>query len=171
MALNCQLSINPPSYAAGNTPPPALSLLVANPNAVAVAVTGFELQFFDQNGVPQQPPASRPLFPFGPGQGTSIAANSNQTFGPMSISAGNVGNMNPTQMVPPGSQPVRTQGSVAPQYEMYVGALVYGSDGSINSAGRARLLVSYSPQAPRGTQGGNSDFTQASNSALEAVVF
>lgn len=170
MSLTCQLSLNPTSYAAGNTPPPALSLLVVNPNAVAVAVTGFEIQFFDQLGNPQRPPVNPPLFPFGPGQGTTIAANSSQTFGPMALPVWTAANSNTFSMVPPGAQPANPQGSQPPQREVYVGALIYGSDGSVNVAGRAKLLVSYNPQPPRGFQGGNADFAGANNAALIQAV-
>jgi hypothetical protein len=170
MALTCQLSINTPSYAAGNTPPPALSLLVVNGNAVAVAVTGVELQFMDQLGNAQRPPVNPPIFPFGPGMGTTVAALSSQTFGPMALPVWMAGNVDTFIMVQPGSQPTVTQGSLPPQREVYVGALVYASDGSVNVAGRAKLLVSYNPAPPRGYQGGNADFAGANNAALIQAV-
>lgn len=171
MALNCQLSINPAAYSAGQTPPPSLSLLVVNPNAVAVSVTGVEWQFTDQNLVVTRPPVNPPLFPFGPGQGSSIAALSSQTFGPMALAVWSAANLNPQQTVPPFGAPLQTQGSQRPQTEVWVGALVYGSDGSVNVAGRARLLVSYANAPTRGTLGGNADLTQSTNSGLiEAVL-
>ena len=46
--------------------------------------------------------------------------------------------------------PALIQGSQPPQLEVWIGALVYASDASVNVSGRTRVLVSYTVAPPLG---------------------
>lgn len=170
MSLNAQLSVSRPSYQAGSTPVPVVTLTVYNPNASAVSVTGVELSYFDQSGLPTRPAVNASVVPIGVGQTTSVPALSTITIGPFAMAVGSAAAASSYDMVPPGGQPGLPQGSQQPQTEVWVGALVYGSDGSVNVAGRARLLVSYSVAPPLGYQGGFANFAAPNNACLLAGV-
>lgn len=168
MALQCQMSVNRASYQAGGTPPMA-TLTVYNPNAVAVVVTGVELSFTDQLGRALRPVLQPSVVPIGVGQVTSVPALSSITIGPFPMAFGSVSAASSFDMVPPGSQPGNIQGSQRPQDEITIGALVYGSDSSVNVSGAARVLVSYSVPPPLGYQGGFANFGGPNNANLIAV--
>lgn len=166
MALQCQLVSSTLAYQAGQSPPPSLALVVYNPNAGAVSVTGVELIYMTPQGVVQRPSMSEPLVPIGVGQTTSVPALSSITIGPFALAVGSVSSANSYQMVPPGTQPFNSQGAHAPQQDILIGANVYGSDGSVNVAGRARVLVSFSVAPPPGYQGGVAQFQAPNNACL-----
>lgn len=169
MALQCQMAINSPSYSAGQTPPPAATLTIFNPNAVAVVVTGVELAFTDKLGQTVRPVIQPSVVPIGPGQPTSVPALGTVTLGPFPMTFGSAAASSSFAMVPPGAQPANVQGSQPPQVEINIGALVYASDGSVNVAGRARVLVSYTVSPPLGYQGGVAQFGGPNNANLVAA--
>ncbi len=170
MSLSCQVSMNYSAYSAGQTPPPMATVLVFNPNAVAVVVTGIQMQAAVLNATAPainrlaMPPSSPPI---GPGMTTLVPALSSITIGPFPIVIGSAANDNSFQMVNQTGNlnPVNPQGSQPPQYTVMVGADVYGSDGSFNSAGAAPVLVSYTSAPPPAYQGGYMQFASPNNLA------
>lgn len=145
------------------------TLFVYNPNAVAVVVTGVELVFKDKVGATVRPVLQPSVVPIGVGQVTSVPALSSLTFGPFPMAFGSAAAASSYDMVPPGAQPGNPQGSQPPQVEIFIGALVYGSDGSVNVAGNTRVLVSYSVPPPLGFQGGFASFGAPNNANLIAA--
>jgi len=166
MALNCQVVLNSTTYVAGATPPPSINLVVYNPNAFAVAVTGVQMTVNTFGDVlVNRSPASPILVPVGPGQTISVPAVSSITIGPMLFTAGSAANASSAQAVSQtgNTSPVNVQPS-QPSNEIYqVGAIVSGSDGSVNVAGPAGITVSYSQQPPLGSQGGFLQFSLPAN--------
>lgn len=169
MALVCNISLNYASYSAGQTPPPMATLTVYNPNASAVVVTGVEMSFLDVNGQAQRPCVNPPVPPIGVGQTVSVPSLSSLTFGPFPLVFGTAAAASSYDMVPPGSLPSNPQGAMKPQQRFFVGATVYGSDGSVNEAGRAGILISYTVSPPLGFQGGFAQFANPNNTALLAA--
>lgn len=170
MALSCQLSLSYRAYTAGQTPPPAASLFIYNPNAVAVTVTGLEMVYTDAQGNPQQPVVNASVPPLGPGQPTTIAALGTTTLGPFPICVGSVGAESSFQMVPPGSLPSNPQRANRGLTNLMVAMRVYGSDGSVNLSGADRLFVSYTVAPPLGYQGGFAQFAAPNNVILVAAM-
>lgn len=152
------------SIVAGGTLPAMASLIVYNPNAVAVAVTGVQMQFSDVSGN-NVPGVSPVVPPTGPGMTTVAPALSIITIGPFPIVMGSAANANSFQMVNQTGNlnPTNPQLAERPQTQLMVGAIVYGSDGSVNVAGAAGLLISYSAPPPPGYQGGFLNFAGPNN--------
>lgn len=171
MALQAQLAISTPSYTAGQTPVPTLMLTVYNPNAAAVTVTGVELNYTDQlgNQMPR-PPVITSVPPMGVGQVVVAPALSTITIGPWAIAAGSAAAASSYDMVPQSSQPALVQGAIPPQTQLWIGATVYGSDGSVNVCGKTRMLLSYTVNPPRAFQGGFAQFAGINNGCLLAAV-
>ncbi len=166
MALQCQMTLNVGSYAAGQTPPPMATLVVYNPNATAVVVTGLQVKAAVLNDPNVNRLAMSPCVPpIGPGMTTSVPALSSINIGPFPIVVASSANVNSYQAVNQTGnlQPINPQGSQPAQYTLQVGADVYGSDGSFNTAGVAPLLVSYGSTPPVGYQGGFYDFAGPNN--------
>lgn len=166
MALICNVTLNVASYSAGQTPPPMATLTVYNPGAVAVVVTGVQLNVRPiLETLPGRTSMSPSVVPIGPGQTTSVPALSSITIGPFPIVIATAANGNTYQtMGPTGSvTPVNAQGSQPLQVTFMIGADVSGSDGSLNTAGQAGLLVSGSSQPPLGFQGGFLQFASPNN--------
>lgn len=166
MALICNVSLNIASMTAGQTPPPQATLTVYNPNASAVLVTGASLFIQTLQGQ-RTTSANAPMVPLIYGS-TTIAALGTATFGPFPISAPMAANANTFAVINPASSifPLNPQPSQASQQNLMVGATVYGSDGSVNTAGMAPLLVSYVPAPPLNYQGGPLQFSAPNNLAL-----
>lgn len=167
MSLQCNVSLNVNTYTAGQSPSPNATVQVYNPNAVAVVVTGMRV-FFYVLGSTQQATASSPAVPpTGAGQTVSVPALSSLYFGPFSVAVGSAANANPNlAMGPVGSTgPINPQLAHPMQYTLMVGAEVTGSDGSLNTATPAPLLVSYFSQPTQATAGGTLQLSTAANSA------
>jgi hypothetical protein len=164
MALTGSVTLNTTSFVAGATPPPLATLTVYNPNAVPVAVTGVRLVYGTN------PANNGNEVPIGPGQTSVVPAGGSITIGPMAISIGSAANVNSFQAVNQTGNlsPVNPQPSQPPQSLVSVGATFYGSDGSVNVAGAAGALVSYSMPPPLGYQGG---FLQLSGPNNLATAF
>lgn len=166
MALQCNMSLNVNTCVAGASPAPMATLTVYNPNASAVAVTAIQMVFFNgKTGAPLNGAVAQTMPAYGPGQVVVAPARSSITFGPMPIAIGLISGMNP---FPPGgfttgSVPFNAQAGQPPQASVLIGALVYGSDGSANDAGRVGLFVSYSPAPPQAFQGGYLQFSAPNN--------
>jgi uncharacterized membrane protein len=169
MALTCQMAISPSSYRAGQSPSPMALLTVYNPNAVAVVVTGVVLVFKDAQGSPRQFSVSPSVVPVGYGQTTSVPALSSITIGPFPIAVGNVAPAAIFNAVPPSSQPSLVQVAMPPQSKIFIEALVYGSDGSVNVSGAAGLLVTYTDAPPVAFQGGFANFYDPNAAAFVAA--
>lgn len=169
MALTCQMTVTPGSYQVGQSQPPMCVLQVYNPNATAVVVTGVNLVFKDPQGVPRQFPVLPPLVPIGVGQTTSVPAGSSINIGPFPLAVASVAAGSSFQVVPPGSQPAVVQGSIPLQMQIFVGARVHASDGSVNEAGSAGLFVSYAIPPPVAFQGGFANFYDPNAAALVAA--
>ena len=163
MALKCQVSLNYASYTAGQNPPPMATLLVFNPGASAVVVTGVQLEFSDQSGDRIRPAVSPGPMGGSPGMTVSVPTLDDITIGPFPIAVGSAAAANSFAMVEPGDQPPNAQPSQPMQSTILIGATVYGSDGSINVAGPAGLLVSYTSAPPVGYQGGFLQFASPNN--------
>jgi hypothetical protein len=166
MALTCNMTLNIASCVAGQTPPPQATLTVYNPNASPVVVTGVQVQIFDLDSDIEMP-ANAPLVPIGPGQTTLVPALSSITIGPFAISVGSAANVNSFAAVNQTGNlfAINPQPTQPPQNVITVGATVYGSDGSVNTAGVAPLLVSYTSAPPLGYQGGFLNFASPNNAA------
>lgn len=169
MALTCQMLVSPPSYQAGQSPPAMAILRVYNPNAVAIVVTGVQLVFKDSVGVERPFPILPSVVPIGYGQTVSVPATSSIDIGPFPLAFASSAAASSFERVPPGAQPSMTQGSRPPQEQIFVGAIVTGSDGSSNIAGSAGVLVSYSVSPPVAYQGGFMNFYWPNNAALVAA--
>lgn len=167
MSLQCQMSISTTSMVAGQTPTPMASLLVYNPNASAVVVTGAQVTLHTPAG-DFELAMSVPTIQLSPATNTSIAALGSLTLGPFGLSAGSPANASSFQTAFPATA-TNQQPSSPPQQVVMVGALVYGSDGSINDAGKAPILVSFTPPPPQGWQGGYLNLS-APNNAVTALA-
>ncbi len=166
MALQCQMSVNVFSSVAGQTPVPQATLTVYNPNASAVVVTGAQVTIRSLSGQ-FTAPANIPLVPLTPGT-TSVAALSTATFGPFGIAIGTPSNVNSFQAVNPAAtdfDPVYPQQAVRSPRKYFIGATVYGSDGSLNVAGEAPVLIDTTTPPPLGYQGGFLQFSSPNNFA------
>ncbi len=166
MSLQCVVGLNYNSYAAGMNPPPMATVSVYNPNAAAVVVTSIQMKAYVQNNQTQSALAMSPSVPpIGPGQTTTVPALGTINIGPFPIVVASAANDNPFQMVNQTGNlnPVNPQGSQPPQYTLIIGADVYGSDGSFNTAGVTGLLVSYPNSTPATYQGGVYQFYLPNN--------
>lgn len=171
MALTAQVTLSQRSYTAGATPVPTFVIVVANANAVPVVVTGLEFSYTDAFNATVKPAGNVNVPPIGQGQTTTVPALGSITIGPMAIAVGSVANANMFQAVPPSAAPTNPEALALPtSYELWVGALVYGSDGSVNIAGKDRLLVSPTSQPPLGYQGGFAQFNGVNNVVLTAAL-
>lgn len=171
MALVCNMSLNYGSMTAGQNPSPQATLTVYNPNASAVVVTGASV--FTTTLVGQQTNATnQSVVPLGPGMTTVVPTLSSITFGPFPIAASSSANVNSFQAVNQVGNlfAINPQPSQRPQEVLLVGATVYGSDGSVNTAGKAPLLVSYTSTPPVGYQGGPLFLSAPNNLALAFTV-
>lgn len=164
------MSVNAPSVTAGQTPPAMATLTVYNPNAVAVSVLGVDLVFTDPSGNPIRPSINTGVMPIGVGLTTSAPPLGLITIGPFPLVFNTVANNNPFFDLPAGSSPTNPQGALPPVVQINVGARVTASDGSINVAGVAGILVSPTSQPPVGFQGGVAQFQAPNNAVLVAAV-
>lgn len=169
MALNCSISLNTNAYAAGQNPPPQATLTVYNPNAVAVVVSSVQVTANQLGNTSLTLPIAPITVATGPGITTTVPALGSINLGPFPIvlaSAAYAGSANPAFFSPPGtSNPTNPQGSQPPSYVAQIGALVYGSDGSVNQASYAGVTVSQMFNAPLGTAGGFLNFAGPQNAA------
>lgn len=168
MSLQCQMTVNYTAYQAGQTPPPMGTLQVFNPNASAVAVTGIDISFFDTLMNPINAATNKPMPAMGPGQTVVVPALSSLTFGPFPLVFGSASNVDSFQQVDTSgsTQPVDRQIAHPPQVVVKVGATVTGSDGSVNTAGVAPILISYTQAPPVSFQGGFLNFASGNNLVL-----
>lgn len=171
MALQCQVSLNVSACTAGQSQSPMATVQVYNPNASAVVVTAIDINFWSPEGVRLNPCANQSSPPIGYGQTVSVPTLSSLYFGPFPLAFGSAASANAFQMVPPSSQPSNPQGAHKPQQQIFVGATVLGSDGSVNEAGRDGVLVSFAIAPPLGFQGGFTQFAGVNNAVLLAAVF
>lgn len=168
MALVCNVTLNSASMTAGQTPPPMATLTVYNPNAVPVLVTGVQMQAQALGDVVAgHVPLGPSVVPIGPGMSIQLAALSSITIGPFPVTIPSVGASNQFQSVNQTGNlnPINPQGSQPPQATFMIGATVYGSDGSVNIAGAAPILVDVAVRSPLGLQGGFAVFTNPANAA------
>jgi uncharacterized membrane protein len=170
MALTAAVTLNSGNYSVGQTPPPMANVIVANATAVAISVTGIQILATVLNGSNAQTlPTSPSVPPTGIGQTTVVPANGSIVIGPFPIvfgSAAYVAGANPSVAQPSSAtSPANPQGSQAPQFVALIGATVYGSDASINTAVAAPLLVSHGFPPPLGSQGGFANFSAPTNSS------
>jgi len=166
MSLQANVTLNTGSYSAGQNPPPMATVTVYNPNASAVVVTGIQMSSRPQfSGLVNSVAMSPSVPPTGPGQTVSVPALSSITFGPFPMVVGSAANVNSQAAVNQVGNlfPINPQGSQPPQTTMLIGATVYGSDGSLNEAGQAGLLVSYTSAPPVAYQGGFLNFAGPNN--------
>ena len=172
MALNAAITLNYRQMSAGQNPPPKATLTVYNPNATAVAVTGIRLKFTDVLGGAVQVPANMPEPMMSPGQTTSVPALGSITFGPFPVVVASAASgpwlTGPVQR--PLADPVPRQAAHKPQVQYFVGAVVYGSDNSINEASRSGLMVSFAILPPRYSQGGIAQFNGVNNANLVGAL-
>jgi len=164
MALIANMTLSSGSMVAGQSPAPQATLTVYNPNAAAVLVSGARVSISTASGQ-QVHAGNAPTVPLIAGYST-VPALGSLTFGPFPVAIGSAASGNAFQMVPPSTQPVNPQASQPLQTLFAIGAIVYGSDGSVNIAGTAPLLLSYYPPPPLNFQGGPMQFSQPNNLAL-----
>jgi hypothetical protein len=93
-------------------------------------------------------------------------------MGPFPVVVASAGNANPLQLIPiaGASTGYSPQASQYMQFTVLVGATIYGSDGSLNVAGVAPLLASYSPAPPAGFQGGYMALAAPNNFLLPLML-
>jgi len=166
MALVCNMTLNTASVTAGQNAAQA-TLSVYNPNASAVVVTGASV-FTTTLAGQYTNSTNQSVVPLGPGMTTVVPALGLITFGPFPVAASSAANVNSYAAVNQVGNlfAINPQPSQRPQQVLMVGALVYGSDGSVNVAGQAPLLVSYTSAPPLNYQGGPMMFSAPNNLAL-----
>ena len=187
MALNCQVILGNTSGAAGRSPPCTANILVFNPNAAAVIVTNAAMTFamLGATGITQGGAGlaySPSVPPIGPGQALTVPANGSITVGPFYVVIPSVAAANGFQTINPmpGAAVPSLDfdgegfdsygpGGGQPQFTILVGATVYGSDGSVNTAGTAPYFVDVNVPPPPGFNGGFAQFGAPTNSSLLAV--
>lgn len=172
MPLNCQVFVNPSSTPAEQ--PVSVFLTITNPGAATIAITGGDLEV-TQLGNGSDVSCARPLLPLGPGMQTVINPGATVLAGPVMIVLHSPSASNSYQTVSPTGAPavdVQPSGSRGgatgnhyPEFTVLVGATVYGSDGSVNVAGKAPILVDVVAPPPVGLQGGFLDLARGSNLA------
>lgn len=173
MPLQCQVYVYP-SATSGDRPV-TVAVVATNPSpTTSIAITGGALsitQLRDGSDVS----CALPMLPLGPGMSTVVAAGASVLIGPMPLvvhsnSASN-SFQNPSSLID--SQPSDARGeptgSHYPQFTVLVGATLYGSDGSINQAGTAPILVDVIAPPPLGFQGGFLHLS-APNNLITAVA-
>lgn len=174
MSLQCQMSLNVATYTAGQSPAPQATLQVYNPNASAVVVTGIALTFADAvTGATINAAVNAPMPAMGPGATVVVPTLASITFGPFPIVVGNVGNGSLFLALPTGTSlrsPANIQLAQPIQFQLLVGAIVQGSDGSSNTAGVAPLMVAYSTPPPIGFQGGSLQLYAVNNCVTGLVT-
>lgn len=158
MPLNCQVYAFPSAQSGDQ--PVAVFVTATNPSTTTpIAITGGAV-FASQLGNGPALPCALPMLPLGPGMPTVVAAGATILVGPVQLVVYSNGAANPYQN--PGStfdsQPSASRGEPTgnhyPQFTVLVGATLYGSDGSINQAGTAPILVDVVVPPPLGFQGG-----------------
>lgn len=173
MALNCQMTLNTLATSAGRTPAPQATLQVYNTGASSVAVTGIKMEYYDVNAVALRLCVAQSMPALGPGQTTVVPSLSSVFFGPFPIVIASASSVNASQAEPaarPPEDPFPRQLAHPANTFVWVGATVTGSDGTINTAARAGLLVGPAVNPPLYSQGGVVQFNGSSNSGLVAVV-
>lgn len=167
MSLQCNVTLSRSDYTAGQSPAPMATVTVYNPNASAVVVTSINMKAHALGSTANALSMSPSVPPTGPGMTVSVPTLSSITFGPFPLAIGSAANVNSFAAVNQSGNlnPINPQGSQPPQTQVMVGALVYGSDGSVNEAGEAGLLLSYSSSPPLGYQGGDLNFAGPNNFA------
>ena len=161
MPLNCQVYVY--QSATSGEKPVIAAVIVTNPSATtAIAITGGALsvsQLRDGTAVP----CALPMLPIGPGMPVVVPAGGTIIVGPMPLVVHSNGASNSYQSVaspgaPVAPQPSDSRGEATgmhyPQFTALIGATLYGSDGSVNVAGTAPLLVDVVVPPPPGYQGG-----------------
>jgi hypothetical protein len=165
VSVNVSVNVSSYAYQAGQNPPPTVTLVVANPNATAVMVTGVQIvpTIVGQTG---QALSIAPILPaLGPGQNVTVPALGSLNLGPFPIVFASAANVNQFQMVNQvgNLNPVNPQLAELATYSISIGAIVSVSDGSNNTAVPAVLTVSPPSQPPLGTQGGFEIFSVSTN--------
>lgn len=167
------MSLNVDSALAQSSPLPQATLQVYNPNASPVAVTGIAVKYLNAEFQPFNAATNLPMPAMGPGQTVVVPALASLFFGPFSVTLGMAGNANMFLAAPqtaPLSAMSRSELANRRAQRVFVGATVYGSDGSINEAGLDSVLFSWSTIAPIGLQGGNTNFTLPMSSGIVAAI-
>lgn len=154
MALQCNLTLNTLSVAAGQ--PAYATLQVFNPNASTVVVTGVSINFKGLNdALPGHTAALPTVAAIGQGQTVAVPTLSSINIGPFPVVVPSTASVNAFQTVTgPSNTPINPQGSQPTPVTIVIGADVYGSDGSLNTAGTAALIVGPAVASPAGFQGG-----------------
>lgn len=167
MPLTCAFAFSATAYQAGPAAPPTLSLTATNSGTAPVAITGLDVVFSDRSMDATRPASPEPL-PMSQNQSATIAAGTSTTYGPFALAMWSSAPLNPAPMIPPDISPLGTYGF--PLYEVFVGGVVYASDGSANIIARARILVALSNAPARAYLGGVADFSQAQDTPLTTAV-
>lgn len=177
MPLQCQVYAFPSAQSGDQ--PVAVFVTATNPSTTTpIAITGGSVSVTQlSNGA--DVPCALPMLPLGPGMPTVVAAGATILIGPMPIviynGAANNSYQNP--VANSGSQPSASWGGPTsnryPQFTAVIGATLYGSDGSINQAGTAPVLIDVVAPPPLGYQGGALHFSAPNNlvTGLLAGVF
>lgn len=167
MPLNAAVNIDRRSVTAGGAPA-QVSVVVYNPGAATVLVTGIQISASRFGSSAQTLPFQASVPATGPGQAMTVAAGATITIGPFPIAFGSaayIGGANPTVISPDAAAfPNNAQPSQPTPYIATIAAMVFGSDGSSNIAAPAGILVSHSFQPPASTQGGYLNFAVPQNS-------
>lgn len=158
MPLQCQVFVYP--SAAGGEQPVTVAVIATNPSPTTpIVISGGSVsvtQLRDGTDVS----CAKPMLPLGPGMPTVVAPGATVLVGPaqLAVHSNSAANsfQNPSSLID--SQPSDARGEPTgnhyPQFTVLVGATLYGSDGSINQAGTAPLLVDVVAPPPLGFQGG-----------------
>lgn len=160
MPLQCQVVLNP--SARSGEQPIAVALLVYNPSTTTPIVITGGVMSVEQLGNGTSVPCALPMLPIGPGMPVVVAAGATVLVGPMTLVLHSNAAANSFQTVdanpPVNPQPSDSRGGATslhyPQYTALIGATLYGSDGSINQAGKAPVFVDVVATPPPGYQGG-----------------
>lgn len=167
MPLQCQVFVSPSSQSGDQ--PVMVAITATNPSTTTpIVVTGGSVSARQLGDGPALS-CTLPILPLGPGMNTVVAAGATILIGPMPLvvynGAANNSYQNP--VANSGSQPSASWGGPTsnryPQFTTIIGATLYGSDGSINQAGTAPVLIDVVSPPPLGYQGGFLHFSAPNN--------
>lgn len=159
MPLSCQVALSRSSCQAEGSPPVA-AIIAYNPTSTALSVVAGRLTV-TQLGDGTTVSRAESVLPLGPGMPSVVGAGEYLIIGPVPVVVHSAAAANSYQQVGTPGVLTAPQGAhnrspgPSPQFTVLVGAQLQASDGSVNEAATAPLLVDVAVLPPLGWQGGN----------------
>lgn len=167
MPLSCRVVLSRATCQSEGAPPMA-AVIITNPTATALSVLGGRLTVRQLGGDPNvsAPPMALPV---GPGTSTVVPAGGTIVMSPLPVVVHSPAASNSFQAatgdtsLPRGQNAHVRMPGPAPQFTVLVGAELQASDGTVNEAATAPLLVDVAVPPPLGRQGGTLQFADPNN--------